>query len=39
MKTTNAQNHIKKVKPVKHVSTRTTGIACIPSGGPPDSAI
>ena len=38
MKTTNSQIHIKKVKPVKHVTTRTTGIACIPSGGPPDSA-
>jgi len=29
-----AQNHIKKVKPVKCLpSTSTTGIACVPTNG------
>lgn len=34
-----AKNHVKKVKPVKKQPTRTTGISCIPSGGPPDSSV
>lgn len=25
--------HIKKIKPSKGASTRTTGLACIPTGG------
>jgi len=38
------KNHIKKIKPVKSssgsmVKTRDTGIACIPTGQPPDSAL
>lgn len=32
------QIHIQIVKPLKHIPKRTTGLACIPSGGPPDSA-
>lgn len=41
------KNHIKKLKPVKPtvqstdsvIKTRDTGIACIPTGQPPDSAL
>jgi len=38
------KNHIIKVKPVKTTSqsvikTRDTGIACAPTGNPPDSAL
>jgi hypothetical protein len=35
---THIQHHIKKVKPLKNASTSTTGIACIPSGGPDSAA-
>lgn len=37
MKTT-LQDHIKKVKPSKRIRTSSTGLACIPSGNPPDAA-
>ena len=30
--------HIIKVKPVKRIKTSSTGLACIPSGNPPDAA-
>ncbi len=37
------KNHIKKLKPLKSsdsvIKTRDTGIACIPTGQPPDSAL
>ena len=36
MKTT-FQSHIKKVKPAAgRIKTSSTGLACIPSGNPPD---
>jgi hypothetical protein len=34
MKPQNAQNHIKKVKPVKRSTTRKIGMGCIPAGEP-----
>lgn len=33
------QSHIKKIKPMKFKASQQTGLSCIPSGGPPDSAI
>jgi hypothetical protein len=37
------KNHIKKIKPVRTtdsvIKTRDTGIACIPTGNPPDSSL
>jgi hypothetical protein len=37
------KNHIKKLKPIKCtdsvIKTRDTGIACIPTGNPPDSSL
>lgn len=32
------QSHIRKIKPLKFKASQQTGLSCIPSGGPPDSA-
>ncbi len=35
---TSFENHIKKVKPAQKIKTSATGLACIPTGNPPNTA-